>query len=122
MTFTYFKRHARALGLAASILAGGALAMTASVAYAASNDATAPSMKVSYADLDISTDHGLKTLYGRIQTAASEVCPHLIGGDFNAARSQVVNSCRDTAIARAVGRINNSRLSALYANRKSAVS
>jgi UrcA family protein len=121
MTITNLRRHARSVGLAASILVGGGLAMTASVAYAASGDGAAPSMKVSYADLDISTDHGLKTLYGRIQTAADQVCPHLLDGDFNAARNQVVNSCRDAAIARAVEKINNSRLSALYASRKSAV-
>jgi UrcA family protein len=121
MTFKNLGRHARAFGLATSILVSGGLAMAASVAYAASDDAAAPSMKVSYADLDLSTDHGLKTLYGRIRTAATEVCPHLVGGDFNAARSQVVSACRDAAVARAVGQINNSRLSALYASRKSAV-
>lgn len=121
MTFTYLRRHVRSAALAASILVSGGLAMTASVAYAASDDAAAPSMKVSYADLDISTDHGLKALYGRIQTAATQVCPHLVSGDFSAARNQVVNSCRDAAIARAVEQINNPRLSALYAVRKSAV-
>jgi UrcA family protein len=119
MTLTNLSRHARSFGLAASILVSFGLATTAS--YAASPGDAAPSVKISYVDLDISTDHGLKTLYGRIEDAASQVCPHLISGDFSSVRNQVVSSCRDAAIARAVEQINNPRLSALHANRKSAV-
>jgi UrcA family protein len=121
MTLTNPTRHPRSVGLAASILMSCALAMTSAVAYAASANEVAPSVNVSYADLDISTDHALKVLYGRIQAAASQVCPGLISGDFNAARNQAVSTCRDAAIARAVEQINNSRLSALHANRKSSL-
>jgi UrcA family protein len=121
MTSTNASRHPRSVGLAVSILMSCGLAMTAAVASAASPNEVAPSVKVSYADLDISNDHALKILYGRIQAAASQVCPDLISGDFNAARNRVVSTCRDAAIEHAVEQINNPRLSALRANRKSTV-
>jgi hypothetical protein len=41
---------------------------------------------------------------------------------FRAARFRPVPDCRDAAIARTVERINNSRLSALHANRRSTLS
>jgi UrcA family protein len=67
------------------------------------------------------TDRGLKVLYGRIQLAASRVCPQPLSGDLNVERKRIASDCREAAIARAVEQMNNPRLSMLHANRKSAV-
>jgi UrcA family protein len=121
MTLTNLSRNPRSVGLAASILLSCGLAMAAPVAQAASPDDAAPSVKVSYADLDISTDRGLKTLYGRIQVAANQVCPQPLSSDFNSERKRIASDCREAAITRAVDQFHNPRLSTLHANRKSTV-
>ena len=46
----------------------------ASVARAAPADDAAPSMKVSYSDLDLTTAQGSSTLHARLAAAARQVC------------------------------------------------
>jgi UrcA family protein len=100
------------------VLAGCLLAGALSVAQAAPPAAaarTAPTIVVSYGDLDLSTDEGTVALYQRISQAARRVCPL----EDSRALAQRVSSdtCRAAAVARAVADINSPRLAALYAGR-----
>ncbi len=70
-----------------------------------------PEIRVSYADLDLTTDQGVQTLYRRLVAAAEQVCPsapmqHL---------SLYVQSraCQKKAVAEAVRQIGSPRLAAL---------
>ena len=69
----------------------------------------APSVTVRYYDLNLDTPEDVASLYGRIRTAAIDVCKQSEG-------SQLVNrvywSCVAHAIANAVKDVHNERLSA----------
>ncbi|HLY52817.1 MAG TPA: UrcA family protein [Steroidobacteraceae bacterium] len=75
--------------------------------------AAEPSMKVSYQDLNLSTEQGSQTLYARIADAARAVC---VVEDIRDLRARAaVNTCREQAIARAVHGVDSPKLAALYA-------
>jgi UrcA family protein len=82
---------------------------------AATPDSGAPSLVVRYTEQSLATDGGVNQLYRRIASAAAKVCPDVSIHDLGAMRQ--VQQCRNEAIARAIGQINNSRLAALYASR-----
>jgi UrcA family protein len=69
---------------------------------------------VRFADLDLSSEAGVKTLYRRIRSAAESVCAPL-GGARELARQAQWRACRDTAIADAVAEIDHPMLSQHYA-------
>jgi len=72
-----------------------------------------PSMKVSYQDLNLSTEQGSQALYARIAAAARAVCT---AEDIRDLRARpAVETCREQAIARAVHNVDSPRLAALYA-------
>jgi UrcA family protein len=72
------------------------------------------SVKVSYADLDLSTIAGAQTLYGRIRTAARSVC----GYEGRGVTDQAFwNACFRGAIADAVAKVNNPLLTAVHTGR-----
>jgi UrcA family protein len=91
-------------------LAGLAAAGAAGAAHA-SPDSDVPSVVVRYNSDALETDSGARALYHRLARAAEQVCPnpssHLI--------NEKVQKCRDAALANAVGKIDNSRLAAVYA-------
>jgi UrcA family protein len=96
---------------AAAFLLCGAIALcTVQVTAQAADDAL-PSKRVSYADLDISKPAGAKVLYGRIQSAAKQVCAFSGYKDLGA--MQRVNGCVDRAINTAVKQVDSPALSAL---------
>jgi len=72
------------------------------------------SVTVSYRDLDLSTPHGAKVLYRRIQAAAREVCGYR-GADL--LEQSVWKGCYRNAIADAVGKVNNPRVTAVHTGR-----
>ena len=74
-------------------------------------DEAARSMKVSYADLDLSTEAGAATLLSRIRSAARQVCGY-DGSTFT--DKAIWNSCFKHAVGDAVGKVNNPQLTALY--------
>ena len=79
----------------------------------AGQDADAPSTKVRFGDLNLGTDAGVDTLYGRIKSAARQVCRESVEpGDGLAAHKYW--GCYDKAIADAVSKVNNSQLTAMY--------
>jgi UrcA family protein len=96
------------LGSFAGVMAAGA-------ASAASPASDVPSVVVHYDPQSLATDAGVYALYRRITRAAEQVCPDPSIRSLSL-RAQV-EQCRNEAIARAVGQIDNSRLAALHAVR-----
>lgn len=87
--------------------------MGVGAASAASPGGDVPSVVVKYSDQSLTTDGGVKELYHRIVHAAKQVCPEASVRDFEARRQ--IEQCRDQAVARAIRKIDNSRLAALHA-------
>jgi UrcA family protein len=74
---------------------------------------SAPTMTVSFAELDITKPRGLEVLYSRIEHAAKIVC----GVDYmpkSLARNRHATACYKTAIDDAVRQINRPTLTALH--------
>ena len=77
-----------------------------------------PTVRVHYADLDLSTEHGAAALYKRIEGAAKQVCPS--PNSLSARAAKLAQHCVATAIERAVADVNSpqlARLSALRSHR-----
>jgi UrcA family protein len=75
-----------------------------------------PSVKVSYADLNLSTLAGADALYRRIERAARTVC----GSDDMRERLghwRAWRNCYDSAIANAVAKVNSPLLSAVHSSK-----
>jgi UrcA family protein len=81
-------------------------------AWSASPDSR--SVTVSFRDLDISTPAGAKALYGRIQSAAKQVCGYQ-GADL--IEQSIWRSCYRNAISDAVGKVNSPLLTAVHTGR-----
>jgi UrcA family protein len=78
----------------------------------------AKSIKVSYADLDLSTQAGAATLYSRIRGAARQVC-----GDEGTSYTDhaIWKGCFKRAVGDAVATVNNPRLTALHQGKSPSV-
>ena len=97
---------------ALSIALAGLLVAFAPGAFAA-DDSDAPSLKVHFGDLNLSTDAGVQTLYKRIKIAARTVCNESeVAGDGRALSHYW--ACYDKAVADAIGKVNNTQLTAMY--------
>jgi UrcA family protein len=72
---------------------------------------------VSYADLDLASDAGVRTLYGRLRAATQKVCGPRPGHDL--AMQRLWRDCRDDTLGRAVGQLGNAKLAALHEQRSS---
>ena len=71
------------------------------------------SVKVNFADLNLTTDKGVARLYSRLRIAASQVC----GSEPEAYRFRDHDdwaACRQTSLTRAVGQVGNPALIALH--------
>jgi UrcA family protein len=73
--------------------------------------ASAPTITVSYADLDLTSPQGVQVLYNRIAAAATEVCPNSDTADLM--RHMKSRACQKRAIADAVRHVGNQQLAAL---------
>ncbi len=73
----------------------------------------APTQVVHFADLDLSTGAGVHMLYGRIRTAAWQVCSKIVA-PTNAASGMENLQCRETLIDAAVAQVNRPALTALH--------
>jgi UrcA family protein len=103
-------------GLTRTLLLGiaGGLSLAAHAGEAQHPNEVTTSVKVSYADLDISHAAGARTLYARIKSAAREACgpdPAIL--DLRDAASH--RACYEQAVARAVNRVGSEQLQALHA-------
>lgn len=98
--------------LSACLLLGAAGA-----AHAGQSADAAPSVRIAYGDLNLTSEQGSSALYARIVSAAREVCR--VGdvdirdlGALAAARA-----CESHAIAQAVSDVHSSKLAAIYSAR-----
>jgi UrcA family protein len=92
--------------LTASALVGGASAATA-------EDEAGPSITVKYSRADLATEKGAEILYARLKRAAKLVCPETEYRDL--VRFIRAKGCYETALANAVERVKQPRLTALHA-------
>lgn len=74
---------------------------------------SAPTITVSYAELDINKPRGLEVLYSRIQRAAKVVCG-MDRSPQELARGRHAKACYKTAVDDAVRQINRPTLTALH--------
>ena len=97
-----------ALGAVAGVLGVG-------TAGAAGTDGDVPSVVVKYSEQSLGTDSGVKALYAQIVRASKQVCPTAPESIRDQRLQTLIEQCRDQAIARAIHKIDNERLAALYA-------
>jgi len=95
----------------AMILCGIVSAAGIGAASAAVPDEDAPSVVVKYQPENLLTDSGARTVYRKIVIAAELVCPQPSGSPLV---SGAVRECRAQSIARAVTKINSSKLAAIH--------
>jgi UrcA family protein len=84
----------------------------AGVAAAQSADPAAPKLVIHYSPSSLTSDSGVRQLYGRLVAAAEKVCEQPQAGRFP---SEAVVACRKQAMAGAVAQIHNARLADLSA-------
>jgi len=73
-----------------------------------------PARVVRYGDLDLNQKSGVITLYGRIRSAAREVCQPIEEVSIKLLRAKY--DCRHDAVARAVAEVNSPALTDYYAD------
>jgi UrcA family protein len=71
------------------------------------------SVRVHYADLNLSTASGAEELYRRISFAAHEVCGDVTVPSF-VNQNRAYRECRRTAVEDAVAKVDRPKLTALY--------
>jgi UrcA family protein len=96
----------------AMILCGIVGASAIGAASAATPDDESPSITIKYDPRSLSTQEGARALYRKLVRAAAEVCPAGAGSPIFIDRS--VKECRAQSVARAVFKINNPSLVAVY--------
>jgi UrcA family protein len=77
---------------------------------------TPPQLMVKFGDLDVSTSKGAVSLYGRIYSAAGNVCSRMYDHDDLALRLNK-DACLQKVIADAVSKVNEPALSAVFASK-----
>jgi UrcA family protein len=97
--------------LGATLIIGAATS-----AFAAAPADAAPSVRVSYNDLNLATEQGTLALYARIVSAAHKVCQVSDIRDLH--QTAAASECRAQAIERAVRDVGNERLAAVYTARR----
>jgi UrcA family protein len=93
----------------------GALAFSFATVSSADERTTLPHVTVKFGDLDVSTSQGAAALYGRIRSAAGNVCSRMYAGDL--LYSLEKDACLHKAIGDAVIKINRPALSAVFASK-----
>ena len=96
------------LAIIAAGLGGWLLASTAFAATATE----APSVRVSYSELDLNKDAGVERLYARLRHAADQVCGNVDNRDLVAGRYR--EACVRAALDRAVEQVHSARLTARH--------
>jgi UrcA family protein len=95
------------------LMIGGIMgaASIGSASAASSETADVATMTVKYDPASLTSEQGARHLYVRLKNAADDVCHY---SSFGHLVPPAVQSCRDQAVARAVLKINNPRLVAVY--------
>lgn len=100
---------------ASSTLVLAAIATFGMTALPAHANEAPPSVRISYADLDLSTNEGQRTLYRRVAQAARAVC---LNADPRAlSQTSAARRCQNTAIAQALRDVKQSVFAAANVQR-----
>ena len=99
--------------LAATVNVGALAAQTASALPAD----PAQSKIVKYSDLNLATNGGAETLYGRLHRAAESVCGDTAWGQLPLDVYLATQSCEKNAMSRAVAKVDSPKLTALFDQR-----
>ena len=98
-------------------IAGMCFALSAQAGDGAAPGTTRTQVVVTYDDLNLASTAGARTLYARLKSAAQQACgSRPIGHDLQG--YMAYQSCYDSALEKAVRKIDNANLQALH--RKSA--
>jgi UrcA family protein len=101
-----------------TVIAGaifGALAVSISTVSGADERTRSPQVIVKFADLDVSTSQGAEALYGRIHSAAVNVCWRM--HDSNEEYMLTKDVCLQKVIADAVINVNKPALLAVFTSK-----
>jgi UrcA family protein len=98
-----------AIRVAWVVLAYGPMIWVANAAHA---DEALAHQVVRFKDLNLNSTEGVTVLYGRIKSAANEVCGKR--DRLELARSHTIQVCIDEAVSRAVAQIDSPMLTGLY--------
>lgn len=99
-----------AIGLAA-VLAAPVITSAATQGFAGEET----SVRVNYADLDLSSTAGVKALYTRLKAASEEACGPTNYRDAGTLQQLVKNkACYTEALNKAVSKVNNAELESLH--------
>ncbi len=102
----------RCIAIAAFAFAASAFGPAAAIAAESGDMLT---QRVSYKDLDLTSEAGAHTLYQRIKSAANHVCAPLSGRQLIRHMSQ--STCVTGAVERAVKQVNEPTLTQYYLTR-----
>lgn len=89
-----------------------AITLSANLAQAEARSAAAPQVSVVYSQTDLSSTHGVQTLYARLKSAARHVCPEV--EIRNLAGAVSAKQCYQTALAQAVQKVRRPELTTLH--------
>ena len=106
--------YVRKLLIASAVLVLGVPAIASATPLI--NDEGKPIVRVSYADLNLSSQAGLVALYKRLQGASSAVCgPHSLreAGSLKAANYN--RQCYRDVMTKSVAKLNNAKLDEIHA-------
>ena len=98
--------------LALGAVATAALLGSPAIAAAAQPAAAAPQAIVRYSFQDLASEQSSRALYERLMSAARSVCPGYDSRDLGAYADS--RACQRQAVARAIHRIGNAKLAAVY--------
>jgi len=105
---------ARSLFITLAAVVTTGVAFPSLTAQAQAADPRTPHVVVSYADLDLASDAGVRVLYRRLKVAAQRVCG--VDGDHMIIRRMEHRACYDQVLSEAVARANLEMLSVLHKN------
>ena len=107
--------YVRKLLIASAVLVLGVPAIASATPLI--NDEGEPVVRVSYADLDLSTKAGVVTLYKRLRGASKAVCGPLSMREAGSLRAANYNEqCHRDALSKAVAKFNNAKLDEIHAD------
>ncbi len=106
--------YVRKLLIASAIFVLGVPAIASAVPH--SDESERASVRVSYADLNLSSEAGLLTLYSRLRAASHTVCgSRSLLGVGSLAQLAKIKSCYRNALSKAVAKFNNAELNEIHA-------
>ncbi|MEJ1961079.1 MAG: UrcA family protein [Gammaproteobacteria bacterium] len=97
-------------------LIASAVCVPASVAQAPANAVQIPTVTISYADLNLSTEAGSRALYYRLVEAAYKVCPERDDSLLALRLNREADRCVTAAVERAVKGIKNPKFAQVAAS------